>query len=169
MAIAQVIIVMGVSGSGKSTVGSLLAQQLQVPFHDADDFHSPANIAKMAGGTPLTDEDRKGWLEALSAGIREWSQNGGAVLACSALKESYRQQLMAGGPVTWVFLDGTEELVRQRLTNRESHYMGSALLSSQFEALERPAYGLRLPIDNTPPDLVGRIVAYLEQEKGSAR
>ncbi|WP_219601074.1 gluconokinase [Hymenobacter sp. DG01] len=169
MSIAQVIIVMGVSGSGKSTVGSLLARRLQVPFHDADDFHSPANIAKMAGGTPLTDEDRKGWLKALSAGIREWSQSGGAVLACSALKESYRQQLMAGGPVTWVFLDGSEELVRQRLTNREGHYMGSALLSSQFAALEKPTYGLRLPIDDTPSDLVNQIVAYLEQEKGSAR
>lgn len=169
MSINQVIIVMGVSGSGKSTVGSLLARQLRVPFHDADDFHSPANIAKMAGGTPLTDEDRQEWLAALAAGIREWSQTGGAVLACSALKESYRQQLMAGGPVTWVFLDGTEELVRQRLTNREGHYMGSALLSSQFAALERPAYGLRLPIEDTPPDLVSQIVAYLEQEKDVGR
>jgi gluconokinase len=161
----QVIIVMGVSGSGKSTVGFLLAQALGVPFYDADDFHSPANIAKMSSGVPLTDDDRQGWLAALSAGIREWSQQKGAVLACSALKESYRQQLMAGARVRWVFLDGTEELVRQRLTTREGHYMGSALLGSQFAALERPAYGLRLPIDDTPPNLVQQALTYLQEDE----
>lgn len=152
---------MGVSGSGKSTVGALLAQELRLPFHDADDFHSPANVAKMSRNIPLTDDDRRGWLTALAASIREWTQQGGAVLACSALKESYRQQLMAAGPISWVFLDGSEELVRQRLTNREGHYMGSALLGSQFATLERPAYGLRLPIDDTPPNLVRRALAYL--------
>lgn len=168
MPLHQVIIVMGVSGSGKSTVGSLLAQQLDVPFHDADDFHSPANIAKMRAGTPLTDEDRKGWLAALAASIHQWSQSGGAVLACSALKESYRQQLMAEAPVAWVFLDGSEELVRQRLTNREGHYMGSSLLASQFATLERPAYGLHLPINDTPQSLVSRAAAYLREESSIA-
>jgi 6-phosphogluconate dehydrogenase len=159
----QVFVIMGVSGSGKTTVGRLLAQRLHLPFYDADDFHSPANIAKMRGGTPLTDEDRQGWLTRLAAGIRQWSQAEGAVLACSALKEMYRQQLNAAAPrpIAWTFLDGPEELVRERLQGRQGHYMNPALLASQFAALERPAYGLHLPIDAPPDYLVSQILSRL--------
>lgn len=159
---------MGVSGSGKSTIGALLAQQLGVPFHDADDFHSAANVAKMQAGTPLEDEDRKDWLAALVAGIREWSRQGGAVLACSALKEAYRQQLATAGPLVWVFLDGSQELVRTRLAARSQHYMNPALLASQFAILEKPAYGLCLSIAEAPQQLVAQILAYLREESVSA-
>ncbi|TGE27199.1 gluconokinase [Hymenobacter metallicola] len=162
---SPVFVIMGVSGSGKTTVGRLLADHLGRPFFDADDFHSPANVAKMRAGTPLTDDDRRGWLESLAAGIREWSQTTGAVLACSALKEKYRQQLGAAAtasqPLQWVFLDGSEALVRQRLQQRQGHYMNPALLASQFATLERPAYGLHLPIDAAPAALVSQILAHM--------
>ncbi|TGD82429.1 gluconokinase [Hymenobacter wooponensis] len=158
-----VYVVMGVSGSGKTTVGQLLAERLGLPFHDADDFHSAANIAKMRGGTPLTDEDRKGWLDELAASVREWSKADGAVLACSALKEKYRQQFnqAATHPIQWVFLDGSEVLLSERLRARTGHYMTQQMLASQLNTLEPPMYGLRLQLaqDLTPQDLVNQIVA----------
>jgi carbohydrate kinase (thermoresistant glucokinase family) len=158
-----VYVVMGVSGSGKTTVGRLLAERLSLPFHDADDFHSAANIAKMRGGTPLTDEDRREWLAELAAGVRQWSKTGGAVLACSALKEKYRQQFneAATHPIRWVFLDGSEELLSERLRARKGHYMTQQMLASQLATLERPTYGLRLPLSQqlSPADLVAQIVA----------
>lgn len=158
-----VYIVMGVSGSGKTTVGQLLAEHRSLPFHDADDFHSEANIAKMRGGTPLTDEDRREWLGQLAAAVREWSQAQGAVLACSALKEKYRQQFneAATHPIRWVFLDGSEELLRERLRARRGHYMTQQMLTSQLDTLEPPTYGLRLRLTQelTPEDLVAQILA----------
>jgi gluconokinase len=164
-----VYIVMGVSGSGKTTVGQLLAERLGLPFHDADDFHSVANIAKMRGGTPLTDADRKEWLEQLAASVRKWSQADGAVLACSALKEKYRQQFneAATHPVRWVFLDGSEELLSERLRARKGHYMTQQMLASQLDTLEPPTYGLRLPLsqDLQPQDLVNQIVAATSAEQ----
>ncbi|TGE08850.1 gluconokinase [Hymenobacter fodinae] len=160
---------MGVSGSGKTTVGQLLAERLGLPFHDADDFHSAANIAKMRGGTPLTDDDRKEWLNQLAASIREWSHTAGAVLACSALKEKYRQQFneAATHPIQWVFLDGSEELLSERLRARKGHYMTQQLLASQLSTLEPPTYGLRLPLapELTPHDLVNQIVAASSAEQ----
>ncbi|QJX48085.1 gluconokinase [Hymenobacter taeanensis] len=158
-----VYVVMGVSGSGKTTVGRLLAERLSLPFYDADDFHSEANIAKMRGGTPLTDEDRRGWLNQLAAGVKKWSQANGAVLACSALKEKYRQQFneAATHPIRWVFLDGSEELLSERLRTRTGHYMTQQMLASQLATLERPAYGLRLTLSQqlSPQDLVEQVIA----------
>ena len=158
---STVFIVMGVSGSGKSTIGRLLAKQLNLPFYDADDFHSPANITKMSHGIPLTDADRHDWLADLAAGIAKWEKAGGAVLACSALKETYRQTLQAGAqlPLRWAFLDGSRELLRSRLLSRKNHYMGVALLDSQLETLEKPAYALQLPLEGQrPQDIVAKII-----------
>ncbi|HEX8425431.1 gluconokinase [Hymenobacter sp.] len=158
----NVYIVMGVSASGKTTIGRQLAEKLGLPFYDADDFHSAANIAKMASGTPLTDADRQGWLADLATGIGKWEKAGGAVLACSALKEAYRQTLQGGAqlPLRWVFLDGSRELLRSRLLKRKNHYMGVTMLDSQLETLEKPTYGLRIPLEGQRPEqIVAEIVA----------
>lgn len=159
----NVIIVMGVSGSGKTTVGKLLAARLNLPFHDADDFHSSTNVAKMDQGIPLTDDDRQSWLAALAICLAEWETTGGAVLACSALKEAYRQTLqhLMSRPIEWVLLDGSPELIRERLLTRKGHYMSAALLDSQFADLEKPTYGLCLPIATEANELVEQIVAQL--------
>lgn len=166
----MVFIIMGVSGCGKTTVGRQLAGELQVPFHDADDFHSAANVEKMRAGTPLTDEDRSGWLAALAAGVATWEAAGGAVLACSALKETYRATLQAGarGPLRWVFLDGDEALIAARLRARQGHYMSAALLASQFATLEKPAYGLHLPIAASPEELVNHILTHMNNDTATA-
>jgi gluconokinase len=158
-------VVMGVSGCGKSTVGEQLAQKLNLPFHDGDDFHSPANIDKMAHGTPLTDDDRREWLETLAAKLDEWEQAGGAVLACSALKEKYRATLQSHSrePLHWVFLDGPKELLLERMGKRKGHYMHSNMLDSQLATLEKPAYALRLSIEHTPEELVGEVMAALAE------
>ena len=159
------IIVMGVSGSGKTTVGELLAKQLNLPFYDGDDFHSAANVAKMAAGHPLTDADRHDWLATLAQHLGEWEQANGAVLACSALKETYRQTLQSGAeePLRWVFLDGSHELLQARLEGRHDHYMKSSMLDSQLDTLEKPTYGLRIELSNdeTPEQVVARVMEKL--------
>ena len=159
-------IVMGVSGCGKTTVGEQLAQKLALPFYDADDFHSKANIDKMAHGTPLTDDDRRDWLAALATKLGEWEKAGGAVLACSALKEKYRTTLQSESrePLHWVFLDGPKELLLERMGGRKGHYMHQNMLDSQLATLERPAYALQLSIKNTPEELVEQIVAALQND-----
>ena len=162
MHLSPIYIVMGVSGSGKTTVGRLLAERLHLAFKDADEFHPQANIDKMASGHPLNDHDRAGWLAAMAAGITQWEATGGAVLACSALKEKYRQTLQGGArqPIHWVLLDGSRELLHERLENRQGHYMKASMLDSQIETLEKPAYGLRLELaGKSPADLVREIVA----------
>jgi gluconokinase len=159
------IIVMGVSGCGKTTIGQLLAQQLGRPFYDGDDYHSAANVAKMAAGNPLTDADRHDWLATLSTNLGQWETTGGAVLACSALKEAYRQTLQAGEtlPLTWVFLDGSYALLEARLAGRHDHYMKASMLDSQLATLEKPTYGIRIELaaDETPAQVVARITAQL--------
>jgi carbohydrate kinase (thermoresistant glucokinase family) len=167
-----VFIVMGVSGSGKTTIGMLLAKQLALPFHDADDFHSPANVAKMGSGIPLTDEDRKDWLAQMAQAIGEWEKTGGAVLACSALKETYRRTLQDGAqrPLQWVFLDGSRELLHSRLLARKDHYMGLSMLDSQLDTLEEPTYGIRIILKegNSPQDVIAEIMrAYAPTNAGS--
>jgi gluconokinase len=130
------IVVMGVSGSGKSTVGAALAQRLRVPFGDADDFHPPANIEKMSAGHPLTDDDRYPWLEAIGDWLAQRCADGG-VMSCSALKRKYRDQLRRHCPgVIFLHLAGTPEVIGRRQASRPGHFMPASLLASQFETLE---------------------------------
>ncbi|MBF2028005.1 MAG: gluconokinase [Oscillatoriales cyanobacterium C42_A2020_001] len=148
----MIIVVMGVSGVGKTTIGTLLAQQLNIPFYDGDDFHPEANIAKMQHGVPLTDSDRRLWLHTLHDLIQQLAEaQQSAVIACSALKNSYRQILAEGSEdVRFVFLHGSYDLIQQRLQQRRQHFMSASLLQSQFEALEAPADVLTVEITDTP-------------------
>ena len=132
---ASPIVVMGVSGSGKSTVGAALAQRLRVPFADADDFHPPANIAKMTAGEPLDDDDRHPWLDAIGAWLS--ARSAGGVMSCSALKRKYRDQLRRhSANVEFVHLAGSPEVIGRRQASRPGHFMPAALLASQFDTLE---------------------------------
>jgi len=149
---------MGVTGSGKSTVGKLLAQQLGWKFFEGDDFHSPANIEKMRRGMPLSDDDRRPWLEAIRESIRqmvERSEN--AVIACSALKHSYRQMLRIAGEVVFVYLKANIDTVRERLRNRTGHFMNPNLIQSQFDTLEESEQALRVDASLPPGEIVRRI------------
>ena len=134
------VIIMGVAGSGKTTIATLLSEALGWPMYDADDFHSPENIRKMASGVALTDADRAPWLEKLRQLIAEHNERGeNGVLACSALKEAYRQTLRStDDEVALVYLKAQPDLVRSRLDNRKGHYMPKGLIESQFIALEEP-------------------------------
>lgn len=154
---------MGVSGCGKTTIGQALAKQLGLPYYDADDFHSLSNIDKMKHGIPLNDEDRMPWLTLLADNIKTWEAQGGAVLSCSALKESYRNLLASkSNKVTWVYLKGSFELILSRLEHREGHYMKSDLLQSQFETLEEPNYGIHISIENSLEDIISAIISKLK-------
>lgn len=160
----MVVIIMGVSGCGKTTVGQLLAERLNLPYFDADDFHPESNVNKMESGIPLNDEDRWPWLENLNRSIREWNQDSGAVLACSALKKSYRDVLRRDtgkDGVTFVFLKGSKALISERLENRSGHYMPPELLDSQFEALEEPQHAITVSIKPKPAQIVDRILQEL--------
>jgi gluconokinase len=135
----MIVVVMGVCGCGKSTVGKALAEELGWPFHDADDFHPAANVAKMAAGEPLTDDDRWPWLDRLAAEMRAAQAGGGnAVLACSALKQAYRDRIATAGNVRFVHLAGDVDTIAGRLAARRHRYMPASLLASQFAALEPP-------------------------------
>jgi gluconokinase len=149
---------MGVSGCGKSTVGALLAQRLGVEFLDGDEFHPPRNVAKMAAGVPLDDADRRPWLERLNAELRRRDK---VVLACSALKESYRQTLSQGVDCRFVHLRGSIELIRSRLEKRKHRYMPATLLESQFAALEPPARAIVIDVARPAAECVGEILAQL--------
>jgi gluconokinase len=141
----MVIILTGVSGVGKTTIGQALAQELRWRFADGDDFHSVANIAKMHAGVPLTDEDRAPWLQSLHAAIADWLASGeNVVLACSALKASYRAILLVSSEVELVYLRGSFELIARRLALRKGHYMNPDLLRSQLDTLEEPTDTLTL-------------------------
>ena len=160
----SVIIVMGVAGSGKSTVASKTAQRLHWRFAEADSFHPPANIARMRDGIPLTDEDRWPWLDAIAAWIDSVRAAGEhCVVACSALKRAYRARLAAGHhDVRFVYLKGNYDLVAQRMSGRTGHYMPLSLLQSQFDALEEPdpaENAIVEPIEKPPEEIVAAIVA----------
>ncbi len=155
----MIILVMGVAGSGKTTVGQLLARQLNWSFADADDFHPPANIAKMSAGQPLNDDDRAPWLEALRAHLQAClDRHENTVLACSALRESYRRLLVVDPTqVRIVHLHGSRELLLSRISGRQGHYMKSSMLDSQLATLEPPADALSLDVSPTPEVLVAQI------------
>ena len=156
-------IVCGVSGAGKTTIGKLLSEALEMPFFDADDFHPASNIEKMSKGVPLDDADRQPWLETLASKLPEWEESGGAVLACSALKESYRATLgsQCSGAVHWVILSASEELLAERLAARKAHYFDPALLRSQLDALELPDYGWLIDVTSSPQEVVEEILMRL--------
>jgi gluconokinase len=158
----MILVLMGVTGSGKTTIGTLLAKRMQTVFADADDYHSAANKAKMAAGHALNDEDREPWLETLNGLLRGWAAGSGAgVLACSALKEAYRKTLVGGlaeGTAVFVLLDGSKELIAERLSERRNHYMNPKLLDSQMATLEPPKDALRIVNDGTPDEVADRIL-----------
>jgi gluconokinase len=149
---------MGVAGSGKTTIGKLLAEKLHWDFADADDFHPEANVNKMSAGIALTDEDREPWLEKMRDSIRKWiASNQPTILACSALKESYRNMLQVSSDVCVVYLSGSFELFEQRLRNRKGHFMKPDMLRSQFLTLEEPAGAVIVNASESPDAIVDEI------------
>ena len=164
-AVPRTLIIMGVSGSGKSLIGSMLAQRLNGVFEDADDFHSVANKAKMSAGIPLMDEDRWPWYATLRARIETMREETPVyVLACSALKHIYRQRLRegdAGGETAFVLLHGSREVIHERLAARKGHYMPASLLDSQMAILEETPDLLTISLEQTPDAIVAEILAKL--------
>ncbi|MDB5414484.1 MAG: gluconate kinase, family [Rubritepida sp.] len=163
------LLVMGVSGSGKSTIGARLAEALALPFADADSFHPPANVAKMSAGTPLTDADRWPWLDALGAWLAMQEQGG--VIACSALKRIYRDRLRTAVPGLKVLhLSGVPELIAMRQGTRPDHFMPASLMASQFATLEAPEPeegALVLDIAAAPEALIAKVMAMLGSRKSA--
>ena len=161
----MISLLMGVAGSGKTTVGRQLAAELHWPYYEADDFHSPANKEKMGRGVPLDDDDRAPWLASIRHAMGECvAQGRSAVFSCSALKEKYRQVLAAGLPDLRLFyLSGDRDLLLQRIAGRTGHYMKPGMLDSQLATLEAPAHALALDISQTPADLVATIRRALER------
>ncbi|BDI14786.1 gluconokinase [Nostoc cf. commune SO-36] len=160
----MIIIVMGVSGSGKTTIGKLLADSLSWEFSDADTFHSSENTDKMRRGIPLSEADRIPWLQDLQTAINHWLQESkNVVLACSALKDSYRQFLVLDSErIKLVYLKGSYELIQKRLQERSNHYMGEKLLNSQFYTLEEPLDTISIDVAQPPQIIVQNIRTALE-------
>jgi gluconokinase len=154
----MIILVMGVSGSGKTTIAQMLADSLHWQFQDADDFHPQENIQKMRQGIPLDDDDRKPWLQILHSAIALWLHNhDNVVLACSALKASYRQMLVFDTNIKQVYLKGSFELIQKRLQQRQNHFMSAKLLKSQFDSLQEPCDALIVDVSKSPQAIVNDI------------
>jgi gluconokinase len=163
----MIVLVMGVAGAGKTTIGAALARRFSCRFIDADDYHIPQNIAKMEAGIPLNDADRRPWLEGLNKELRTSDLiSRDAVIACSALKQSYRERL-AGGihDFRTVYLHGSPELIRSRMATRTHRYMPATLLDSQFAVLEPPSDAISIDVAATPEDCVAVIVRRLAQPR----
>ena len=155
----MIVVVIGVAGSGTSTIGAMLARAMGCEFLEGDTLHSPANVAKMTGGVPLTDGDRGPWLSAIHARIADASRRGvDLVVACSALKQKYRDVLARGVAVEWVYLKGSKDLLRLRLEQRSSHFMKADMLDSQFDALEEPSDAIVIDVAASPDLIVERIL-----------
>ena len=165
----MIVVLMGVSGSGKTTIGTLLAARVGAVFADADDYHPVANKQKMAAGHPLNDEDRQPWLEVLNQLLREWFAEGkSGVLACSALKASYRTTLQAGmpkGAASFVVLEASKDMLAARLAERKHEFMNPGLLDSQLATLEIPSDAIRVVNDRSPDEVVSQIVAQVSAGK----
>lgn len=165
----QVVVIMGVAGTGKTTIGPLLAARLDVPYAEGDDFHPPANIEKMTAGTPLTDDDRLPWLDAIGAWAHGRAGHGG-VVSCSALKRAYRDRLRAAAPgVVFVHLTGGRALIEDRMSHRQGHFMPTALLDSQFatlQPLEPDEAGVAVDVAGSPEEITERAVTALETLPG---
>jgi gluconokinase len=166
----MIIVVMGVSGSGKTTVGEVLAERLGWEFADADEFHSAANVAKMRAGTPLADADRAAWLRRIAEWIDDHIAAGKpGVVTCSALKRAYRDMLRRPG-VRFVYLDGDKDLIARRMTGRRGHFFPVTLLDSQFRELEPPEpaeHALTVSIEGTPDETVREIMRGLDEREAS--
>jgi len=162
-----IIYIMGVSGSGKTTIGKKLSARTAIPFFDADDFHSPANKEKMKAGHPLNDDDRAEWLKKINNLAKSQIKKNGAIIACSALKEKYRTVLSHGiaVPVFWVFLQGSYELIEKRMKARTDHFMPPTMLSSQFDALEIPLHSIAINISQSPDKIIETIISQIELKK----
>ncbi|MEZ7004672.1 gluconokinase [Streptomyces sp. AD55] len=168
----HVVVVMGVAGTGKTTIGPLLADRLGVPYAEGDDFHPPANIAKMTAGTPLTDADRLPWLDAIGGWAHGRAGLGG-VVSSSALKRAYRDRLRAAAPdVVFVHLTGSRALIEERMAHRQGHFMPTALLDSQFatlQPLQPDEIGVAVDVAGTPEEIADRACAALRTLPGAAR
>ncbi|WP_299439526.1 NADP-dependent phosphogluconate dehydrogenase [uncultured Aquimarina sp.] len=162
-----VYILYGVSGSGKTTIGKKLAKDFDIPFFDADDFHPESNIQKMSNGFPLDDTDREPWLQRLANEIIDWSTKKGAVLACSALKQKYRETLKSIDPeyIEWILLDGSFDLIANRMGARKNHFFKKEMLVSQFETLEKSEEGIVIDIDKNSDEIVNEIKSKLNTNK----
>src|SRR5262245_21103628 len=159
-----IVVVMGVAGSGKTTIGHQLADAIPCRFLEGDTLHSPENVEKMGRGIPLTDADRGPWLSTIHARMVEaWSRGESLVVGCSALKQSYRAILAEGLPVTWVYLKGSRELIQERMLHRVGHFMKAGMLASQFEALEEPAAAIVADVSEPPDVIVERILSALRK------
>jgi len=159
----MIVIVMGVVGAGKTTIGRMLAQHLNWRFADADDFHPGANVEKIRHGIPLTDDDRGPWLARLRAEVVRWiSGDENVVLACSALKRSYRQELQVSREIRFVYLKGTAEVIADRLRSRHGHFADVQILASQFADLEEPDNAVTVDIVANPEEIVAEIRQQLE-------
>ena len=158
----MIVVVFGVSGSGKSTIGKRLATAMGCAFLEGDTLHPPANIEKMTGGTPLTDEDRTPWLAAIHARIVEYERRGeNVVVACSALKRRYRESLARGVAITWVYLKAPREVIQSRLERRAAHFMKAGMLASQFADLEEPSNAIVIDATWAPDVIVAHLMKLL--------
>lgn len=155
---------MGVSGSGKSTIGSMLATRLDLPYREADDYHPQANIDKMSAGSPLNDADRWPWLQAINKEAQVLAAASGGVISCSALKEIYRQKVMmdVDADIRWVYLEGSYPLILNRISLRD-HFMQPILLQSQYDILEPPSYAIIVDVALTIDEIIDQIVLALAQ------
>lgn len=164
----RALVVMGVSGAGKTTLGRALAERLGLPFADADDYHPATNVAKMGRGSPLNDADRSPWLAKLADLLREHAERTGIVLACSALKRVYREQLRHSGvDLGFVYLRGSYEVVERRMQQRSGHFMKPALLQSQFEALEEPTHAIVVDVELPTQRQVAVVIDALSELEGA--